>query len=196
MYAPDDAPSSLRFKGLLNLNPLNNILTEILRKQVNVYDECGERLNVERAHFNYVQKGNIGLKVKLHYEKWECAKIFDERIKTRLLEQSGSIQIEIIPKIKNRGVDFLLKVIDVNANGVLGALMEHSSHVRQKIIKTIEEKLPNSLGTSLTQEFKDIDVLEISQVRFVSGPALQLEVVAKDDLDTLLDYALKYKKRD
>jgi hypothetical protein len=171
-------------------------LTEILRKQVNAYDECGERLNVKKAHFNYVQKGNIGLKVKLHYEKWECEEILSKRIKTRLFEQSGSIQIEITPKIKQRGVNFLLKVIDVDANGVLGTLIEHSSNVRQKIIKTVENKLPNSLGTSLTQEFKDLDVLEIRQVRFISGPNLQLEVVAKDELDTLLDYALKYKKRD
>lgn len=82
-------------------------------------DECGERLTVSGTHLDVVGEA-ARLSGHLHYELWKCVL----HIKTRLLEQSGDVCVDLKPLIVTDGKSIRLsaKVMCATASGVLGEL--------------------------------------------------------------------------
>jgi hypothetical protein len=99
-----------------DLSDLQQNATEVLRAQLNKYDRCGERIEINGANLA-ARAPAILLTVQLHYERWSCQHgDFNE-----LSEGNGTVEVKVIPSIANDGtVRLTAEMGRVDVPGMVG----------------------------------------------------------------------------
>ena len=187
---PDEAKVLL--VGQAKLNNLESNLLPILKRSLDYYDECGDRLSVNGAKFGSFYNGSAIAEINFRFEKWICERILWDDLKTRLLSQSGSVFAKITPEISGRVIHFQTHIIDVNADGILGSLLEENSSLREEIIELLNHELPQGIQAPVFKELDNIQTLEPRSINFIPGPSLEFKIFMEDELSILTGNIFKY----
>lgn len=145
--------------------------TQILKQSLEEHDDCGKRLKLTGSNFSE-ERGLAFLTVNLRYEQWVCA--FGGT--TCLVRQSGKIKIKLTPQIENSTLFVRSEVVDVEANGALGSLLDNDSFKREfvKLIgldDRLEAALPKELS-SLNPDFGSFNFSTSQGVIFLMAEAI------------------------
>lgn len=144
--------------------------TQILKNSLEEHDDCGDQLKVTDSKF-YEHNGLSFLTISFKFEQRACA--FGGS--TRLFEQSGKIKVKLTPEIQNASLLIRSEVVDVEADGLLGSLLDNDSF-KKEVIELIglddrfEAELPEELA-SLNPDFQSFNFSTLEQVIYLSAQA-------------------------
>jgi uncharacterized membrane protein len=129
-----------------DVSSLQHGLPHIIRAHVNNNDDCDYILNM---HTISLSPSGSALRVYSagHYEDWECLEyetIFGDVDlgKHRLFEQDGDATAILRPQTDGRSVWIDVNVVDMNANGLLGTLMNSDwfgPWIRDEILASVPQ---------------------------------------------------------
>ena len=106
------------------------------------------------------------------------------------------MQILIKPdlKAKPRGIAFIPEIQKIRSDGVLGFILKNVPFVKDQIIKSLQKELPKTLGASLPTDFNKIEQFKVNKAVFIPNKKFQIELFARSDQDTIMDYIIEYSK--
>jgi len=129
-----------------DVSSLQRGLPDIIRAHVNNDDDCDYKLDM---HTISLSPSGSALRVHAagHYEDWECLE-YDTVVgdvdlgKHRLFEQDGDATAIIRPQTNGSAVWMDVNVVDINANGLLGTLMDSDwfgAWIRDEILASVPQ---------------------------------------------------------
>lgn len=163
---------ALRLKLDVDVADLQHNLTDLLRAQLNQNEKCGDRIAVQEGTLVPAPpSGN--LTVKLHYEKFACAKALGREITKRLVGGDGTINVHLTPEVdEGNGLRLAAEVTSIDATGQLGEMLRSGS-----LADALKEKIRRSVVSAL-QKITDLqerlpaplrEIVEIRAVEFRDG---------------------------
>jgi uncharacterized membrane protein len=131
-----------------DVSQLQHGLPDIIRAHVNNNDDCDYILNMHTISLG-PSGGALRVYAAGHYEDWECLEyetIFGDVDlgKHRLFEQNGDATGFLTPQTNGRDVWMNVGDVDVNADGVLGALLNSDwfgDWIRDAILASIPQMI-------------------------------------------------------
>ncbi len=133
-----------RFRLTADLADLQANATFVLRSQLDRSEGCGDRIAIQNATLAPADPASL-LTVRLHYERWACAKAFGRQIVKRLAGGDAVVNVKIRPSVEgNSTVKLEPEVGAIEADGSLGELLQSGSlgeMLRQRIRTSLESAL-------------------------------------------------------
>ena len=131
-----------------DVSALQHGLPDIIRAHVNNNDDCDYILNMHTISLS-PYGGSLRVYAAGHYENWDCPEIETdfgdiEFGKYRIFEQNGDATAILTPHTNGSGVSMDVNVVDMNADGVLGNLMNNGwfgPWIRDMIMESIPQAI-------------------------------------------------------
>ena len=79
---------------LADLSDLQQNITGLLRNQLDAVPTCGQRVAIRQAILTAANPGGL-LRVRLHFERWFCARASGQPAATELAESDGTVEIKL-----------------------------------------------------------------------------------------------------
>jgi hypothetical protein len=83
-----------------NLAELQQNIFEILSAQLNTSATCGQRITIRQARLTPATPASL-LVVRLHFERWICARSFGQQISNELAEGDGTVEITLTAALES-----------------------------------------------------------------------------------------------
>jgi hypothetical protein len=133
-----------RLRLTADLTDLQANMTALLRSQLDRSDRCGDRIAIQDATLVPADPASL-LTVRLHYERWACAKALGKQIVKRLAGGDAVVKVRITPSVEgNSTVKLEPEVGEIEAEGSLGEMLRSGSlgeTLRQKVRTSLESAL-------------------------------------------------------
>jgi hypothetical protein len=128
-----------------DLSDLQQNLTALLSEQLDKDSSCGDRIAIESATLVPLPPASLAT-VKLHYERWGCAKIFGKEQTKRLVGGNATLQLKLTPSIEKQNTELHLtaELGEIQADGSLGELLR-SGALGQTLRGKIQDAILNAL---------------------------------------------------
>jgi hypothetical protein len=168
----DRGHETFRLKLSTDLSDVQANITGLLRSQLDRSERCGDRIAIEHATLVPAEPAGL-LTVRLHYERWACAKALGKQITTKLAAGTGVVPVKLTPAVEGgRTVRLDPEVGTIEADGALGELLRSGS-----LGEMLREKIRNGLVSAI-QENANLDatlppalqgIATIQSVRFTNA---------------------------
>jgi hypothetical protein len=122
-----------------DLSPVQQDITDLMRRQLENASACGERLAVRQASLAPAAPASV-LTVWLHYERWLCTG--GPRTATELAEGDGKAEFKLTAALdQSNTLNVSAAVSRIDANGMLGEALRSGSlgdDLREKVAQSVE----------------------------------------------------------
>ncbi|MGH9535234.1 MAG: hypothetical protein ACRD2E_10270 [Terriglobales bacterium] len=137
-----------------DLSDLQRHMTEVLAAELNRDDRCGDRINIQNATL-LPQPPALLFVVRLHYERWACAKLLGRQHAQKLIGGNAVLQVKLTPVIARDSSELRLvpRIGPIQADGSLGALLRSGDlgrRVRAKIQTSMASAMQKGTDFGLT----------------------------------------------
>jgi hypothetical protein len=124
-----------------DLSGLQSSLPSIIQSSYDHDDDCNYKL---RVHTVSLQPDGTAARVfaAAHYEKWGCGPF---GLKNRHFEQNGSASLRLTPYVSNNSVALSTELLSVEADGLLGGLLQDQI-VGPWLIDSLKNVIPPSIS--------------------------------------------------
>jgi hypothetical protein len=159
----------------IDLGDFARNLTALLKPQIERADECGERIELQDAAIAADPPGAVST-IRLHYEKWGCAKAFGKQIVKRLVGGNGVVKVKLTPVVEFNRVRLESEVGDIQADGSLGELLRSGGlgkALREKIHRSLAAALEKATDWDATIPHALREVASFQTIGFTGGAAGQ-----------------------
>jgi hypothetical protein len=127
-------------------------ITDILRRDLDTSDRCGERISVQTAELSPRNPAALVV-AQLRFERWTCSPVFGQGGMSEIVEGNGTIEIELIPSVAPDGtVKLVAQIAQVEALGLIGDLLRSGA-----LGQTIRDKTAEAFVSVMRQgtDFKN-----------------------------------------
>jgi hypothetical protein len=108
------------FKLQLNedLSQLQQNIFMLLQAQLGNTNPCGEQLAVRQAMLTPAPPSSV-LILRLHYERWSCARMFGQTSSNELAESDGTVEVKLTPAVeKSNTLKLAAEFGRIDASGI------------------------------------------------------------------------------
>jgi hypothetical protein len=184
------AEDQFRIDLKVDLSDLQRNLTAILQPQIDRADACGERVQLHEALLTPSEPSG-SLTVKLHYERWACAKALGKKIEKRLVGGNGMVPVKLTPALEAAGdggpatVRLSAEVGTIEADGSLGDLLRSGSFgdgLREKITRSMQSAIDKSANWNASIPPALQSIVKLRKVEFQDGGSGRLMLHAEGEV--------------
>jgi hypothetical protein len=174
----------------VDLSDLQHNLTAILQPQIDRSDACGERVQLHEAVLTPSEPSG-SLTVKLHYERWACAKALGKKIEKRLVGGNGVVPVKLTPALDAATdgglatVRLSAEVGTIEADGSLGDLLHSGSFgdgLREKITRAMQSAIDKSTNWNASIPPALQSIAKLRKVEFQDGGSGRLILRAEGEV--------------
>jgi hypothetical protein len=184
--AVQGAQRSFKLELVADLLDLQQNITELLRPQIDIGSNCGERLALRQA--SIVPSTPVGILVlQLHYERWSCR----GSISSELAEGDGSVTVKLTPAIeKTNSLKLTAEFSRIDASGMMAESLRSGDlgddlrdRVTQALLSTVQAGA--DFKTTIPPAVQNAAV--VKSVKFQDAAAGRLTVVVDGQMDITND---------
>jgi hypothetical protein len=135
--ASEGGQNTFQVELTADLSDLQQNIIEVLRRQLNKADRCGEQIAIQSATLTPEPPASLVF-LRLHFERWAC---FGRDTTNELAEGNATIDMKLTPAV---GEDGTLRLVPemkhINADGLVGEMLRTGSlgeNVRDKVTESI-----------------------------------------------------------
>jgi len=147
--AAQNGKRTLHMEFAADLSELQQNITEVLRSQLDRYQNCGERVAIRRA--TLIPEGSSAeMTIQLHYERWTCGRTFGQSSSTELAEGDTAVEVKLAASADANAIKVGVTFGRTDATGMLGDELRSGSlgdDLRDKISQVVLFAV--SAGTNL-----------------------------------------------
>ncbi len=185
MHSKDQETSIFKLELTADLGELQQNLTALLASQLDKEDACGERIAIEHADLTPVPPASLAV-VRLHYERWACAKVLGKEKTKKLVGGNAVIEMKLTPAIEENNTELRLvpEVGKIEADGSLGELLRSGTlgdAIRDKIRTSILSAMEKGTNLSATLPPAIQGHATIQNAEFKDGGSGRLIVVLRGE---------------
>ncbi|HTW32029.1 MAG TPA: hypothetical protein VMD76_10135 [Candidatus Sulfotelmatobacter sp.] len=122
---------------------LQQSFTEVMRRELDQPNACGERLAIRRATILSDPPASQ-LDLQLHFERWLCSPALGS---TELAESDGAVEMKLTPAIgKSGGVELTVEFKRIDASGMLADELKSDlgDDLRAKVAKSLADVIQSA----------------------------------------------------
>jgi len=184
------AEDQFRIDLRVDLSDLQRNLTAILQPQIDRSDACSERVQLHEAVLTPLEPSG-SLTVKLHYERWACAKALGKKIEKRLVGGNGMVPVKLTPALQPAAdggpamVRLAAEVGAIEADGSLGDLLHSGSFgdgLREKITRSMQSAIDKSTDWNASIPPALQSIVKLYKVEFQDGGSGRLMMHAEGEV--------------
>ncbi|MGD0987195.1 MAG: hypothetical protein ABR874_05250 [Candidatus Sulfotelmatobacter sp.] len=143
---PEGGQNTFPVELIEDVSDLQLNIADLLRRQINKADRCGERIDVQTAQLA-PQGQSASVTVQLHFERWTCAPVFGRDSMNEIVEGNGAIEVLLTPEVAEDGTLKLAgKINRIDAQGLIGDLLRSGS-----LGDTMRDKVAESMISVMRQ---------------------------------------------
>jgi hypothetical protein len=167
MAAKDHGLNILSVEFTADLADLQQNFTAVLASELDKDDRCGDRIQIEDAKLTPAEPASLVV-VRLHYERWGCAKLLGKQKVKRLIGGNAVVQMTLTPSVGESHTELRLaaELGPIEADGSLGELLRTGN-----LGELLREKIQAAI-LSAVQKGLDLGA--------ILPPALQGSVMIQD----------------
>jgi len=132
--------SAFKVELTAELSDLQENFTEVLRRQLNKDERCGERIVIHSATLSPLSPASLVV-AQLHFERWACATLFGRETNNEMAEGNGMVEVKLTPTVGDDGALRLQAEIGrTDAEGLVGEMLRSGSlgeELRDKIAEAV-----------------------------------------------------------
>lgn len=166
-----------------DLSDLQRNIAPLLGTQLNRSDRCGERMSVESASMESASPA-ANLTVRVHYERWGCAKVLGKELVKRLVGGNGVVTTRITPYAGKGGISVTSEVQKIEADGSLGELLQAGSvgaSIKEKIADSIQSAIRKAGNFDSILPVAIASAVQIRSIQFTEGEGGRLWLALRAD---------------
>jgi hypothetical protein len=175
-------PNTYELKLTTDMSDLRDNITEVLRRQLDKADRCGEQIETRSATLTPASPA-ILVVVKLHYERWAC---LGRGTPNEMLEGNGTIEVKLTPAVGGDGTLHLAPAIGrVEAEELVRELLQSGSlgeGVRDKVAEAILSIMQQSSDYKTTLPATAQGNVMLQRAEFESAGLGKLSVVLEGEI--------------
>lgn len=168
---PTAGPDLYKVTLNIDLADFQSHLTAVLKPQIDRSEQCGERVDLQEAAIAAEQPSAVAT-VRVHFEKWGCAKAFGKQITKRLVGGNAVAKVKFTPIVEFNRVRLESEVGDIQADGSLGELLRSGSFgkaIREKIHKSLQSAIEKATDWNTTIPPALQEVASFQTIAFTGG---------------------------
>jgi hypothetical protein len=122
---------TFKLETIADLSDLQQNISAILRAQLETSQTCGQRLAIREATLTPANPASL-LVLRLHFERWMCARTTGQQIATELAEDDGTVEIKLTAAVESaqsspRMVKIAAAFGRIDASGMLAESLRSGS---------------------------------------------------------------------
>ncbi|MGB9511815.1 MAG: hypothetical protein WBU20_09030 [Candidatus Acidiferrum sp.] len=173
--------NDLNLQMTADLSDMQRNMTELLGAQLDKDDHCGDRITIQNATLTPAEPASQAV-VRLHYERWACAKVFGKQQARRIVGGNALVPMKLTPAIEQGNTELKLvpQVGEIQADGSLGELLRSGTlgeMLQEKIRDAILSAMQKGTDLSATLPPAVQGHAKIKDARFKDGGAGHLLVL-------------------
>jgi hypothetical protein len=130
-----------------DLSDLQQDITELLRAQLDTSENCGQRVAIQRATLTPATPASL-LRVKLHFERWTCSRMFGQQTSNELAEEDGTVEVKLTATVEKPNTLKIIAALGrIDATGMMGEALRSGS-LGENLRDTIAQSVLTAAQTS------------------------------------------------
>jgi hypothetical protein len=118
---------TFKLELIADLSDLQQNITTLLRAQLDRSENCGQRIAIQQATLMPSTPAGL-LMMKLHYERWTCARTFGQQTSTELAEEEGTVEIKLTAAVEKPSTLKIAAAFGrIDATGMMGDALRSGS---------------------------------------------------------------------
>jgi hypothetical protein len=175
----------LKLELTADLSDLQQNMTGFLSAELDKDDHCGDRIAIQQATLTPLVPASLAV-VRLHYERWACAKVFGKQQGKKLIGGDAVMQMTLTPAVEANDTELRLvpEVGSIEADGSLGELLRSGTvgdMLREKIRAQVLAAMQKGTNLSATLPPAIQEYVKIRSAQFKDAGAGRLEVVLEGE---------------
>lgn len=141
LLAKEHGLNILKLQLSADFSDLQQNMTDVLSSALDKDDRCGDHIAIQQATLMPFAPASVAV-VRLHYERWGCAKVFGKQEAKRLVGGNAVMQLKLTPAISEDSTSLRLipEVGPIEADGSLGELLRSGT-----LGEMLREKIRNAI---------------------------------------------------
>ncbi len=155
-----------------DLGDLQRNLAPFLKAEIDRDDRCGDRISLQDAMFVPAAPAGL-LTVRIHYERYACAKALGKQIVKRLVGGNATIEVKLTPQVEDHeAVKLAAEVTVKDADGSLGELLRSSDfgqQLRERIAASVQKAISKVTEKNAPLPPALREMARLDEARFADG---------------------------
>jgi len=144
--ASQGSQRTFKLELIADLSDLQQNITTLLRAQLERSETCGQRVAIQQATLMPSTPAGL-LVVKLHYERWTCARTFGQQSSTELAEEEGTVEVKLTAAVEKPNTLKIAAALGrVDATGMMGDALRSGS-LGEDLQNTVAESVLTAAQT-------------------------------------------------
>lgn len=136
---------TFRLDLIAGLSELQQNITDLLRRQLDRSETCGQRVEVRQASLTPSSPATL-LVVRLHYERWTCLQLAGQQTSNELAEDDGTVDVKLTASVGEANTFKLTSELGrIHAGGMMADALRSGSlgddlrdRITQSLLSAIE----------------------------------------------------------